>query len=151
SVDKDWVLIDAGMPAYGPEISTIAENRTGKDTRPLANILTDGHFDQVSSSVHLAEKLNVPVYADTLVATDLTGARSYPVPDSTLEGGLLAKLSSIYPIEPIDISPVLGPLPIDGSDPELPEWRWIHTPGHAPGHIAFFRERDRTLIAGDAF
>ncbi len=33
----------------------------------------------------------------------------------------------------------------------MPEWRWFHTPGHAPGHVAFFRERDRALIAGDAF
>jgi glyoxylase-like metal-dependent hydrolase (beta-lactamase superfamily II) len=33
----------------------------------------------------------------------------------------------------------------------LPEWRWFHTPGHAPGHVAFFRQSDRALIAGDAF
>jgi glyoxylase-like metal-dependent hydrolase (beta-lactamase superfamily II) len=30
-------------------------------------------------------------------------------------------------------------------------WRWIHTPGHTPGHVSYFREADRTLIAGDAF
>lgn len=29
-------------------------------------------------------------------------------------------------------------------------WRWIHTPGHAPGHVSFFRADDRILIAGDA-
>ena len=29
-------------------------------------------------------------------------------------------------------------------------WRWLHTPGHAPGHISLWRESDRTLIAGDA-
>ena len=33
----------------------------------------------------------------------------------------------------------------------MPEFRWIHTPGHAPGHISLFRENDRALIAGDAF
>ena len=27
----------------------------------------------------------------------------------------------------------------------------LHTPGHTPGHISLFRERDRALIAGDAF
>ena len=32
-----------------------------------------------------------------------------------------------------------------------PGWRWIHTPGHAPGHVSFFRDADRVLIAGDAF
>jgi glyoxylase-like metal-dependent hydrolase (beta-lactamase superfamily II) len=41
-------------------------------------------------------------------------------------------------------------LPMDGSVPALPGWRWIATPGHTPGHVSFFRESDRTLIAGDA-
>jgi glyoxylase-like metal-dependent hydrolase (beta-lactamase superfamily II) len=27
----------------------------------------------------------------------------------------------------------------------------VHTPGHTRGHVAFWREADRTLIAGDAF
>lgn len=31
------------------------------------------------------------------------------------------------------------------------DWRWLHTPGHAPGHISLFREKDRALIAGDVF
>lgn len=30
-------------------------------------------------------------------------------------------------------------------------FRWIHTPGHSPGHVSLFREGDRALIAGDAF
>ncbi|GFR37325.1 hypothetical protein PRECH8_06210 [Insulibacter thermoxylanivorax] len=35
--------------------------------------------------------------------------------------------------------------------PSLPSYRWMHTPGHSPGHVSLFRESDRTLIAGDAF
>ena len=33
----------------------------------------------------------------------------------------------------------------------MPAWRWIHTPGHSPGHVSLWRESDRTLIVGDAF
>ena len=33
----------------------------------------------------------------------------------------------------------------------MPGFRWIHTPGHAPGHVSFSRNADRTLIVGDAF
>jgi glyoxylase-like metal-dependent hydrolase (beta-lactamase superfamily II) len=33
----------------------------------------------------------------------------------------------------------------------MPSWRWIHTSGHTAGHVSFFREGDRCLIAGDAF
>ncbi|MGZ4788035.1 MAG: MBL fold metallo-hydrolase [Terriglobales bacterium] len=30
-------------------------------------------------------------------------------------------------------------------------WQLIETPGHSPGHVSFFRESDRVLLAGDAF
>lgn len=53
-------------------------------------------------------------------------------------------------IAPIDIGTRLQSLPSDGSVPFLPGWRWIETPGHAPGHVSLWREADRTLIAGDA-
>jgi len=42
-------------------------------------------------------------------------------------------------------------LPSDGSVPHMSGFRWIHTPGHSPGHVSLFREGDRALIAGDAF
>jgi glyoxylase-like metal-dependent hydrolase (beta-lactamase superfamily II) len=41
-------------------------------------------------------------------------------------------------------------MPADGEIPGMPGWQSHHTPGHAPGHIAFFRPSDATLIAGDA-
>ena len=34
--------------------------------------------------------------------------------------------------------------------PGMPGWQWFHTPGHAPGHVSFWRDSDRTLLAGDA-
>ena len=34
--------------------------------------------------------------------------------------------------------------------PGMPGWRWIHTPGHTPGHVCLFRPEDRVLLAGDA-
>jgi len=30
-------------------------------------------------------------------------------------------------------------------------WRWLHTPGHAPGHISLWNQSQRALVAGDAF
>jgi glyoxylase-like metal-dependent hydrolase (beta-lactamase superfamily II) len=33
----------------------------------------------------------------------------------------------------------------------MSQWRWIHTPGHTPGHVAMFRESDRVLLPADAF
>jgi glyoxylase-like metal-dependent hydrolase (beta-lactamase superfamily II) len=55
------------------------------------------------------------------------------------------------PRRPIDLGDRVRELPMDGSVPTLGGWRSVHTPGHTAGHVALFRELDRTLIAGDAF
>jgi len=34
--------------------------------------------------------------------------------------------------------------------PSLPDWEYIPTPGHTPGHVSFFRRSDCVLITGDA-
>ena len=147
-----WTLVDAGMPHSGHNIIGAVEERFGRGAKPDSIVLTHGHFDHVGSIVHLLEKWgNIPVYAHPLEFPFLTGQQAYPEPDPTVEGGMLAKISKIYPHEPINIEPVLLPLPIDGSVPGLQEWRWIHTPGHAPGHVSFYRGSDKSLIVGDAF
>jgi glyoxylase-like metal-dependent hydrolase (beta-lactamase superfamily II) len=146
-----WVLVDAGMPKSGEEIRLVAEDRFGAGSKPAAIILTHGHFDHVGGIVHLIEQWNVPVYAHPLEFPFLTGQQNYPEPDVTVEGGMLAKISAIYPNEPVDIQPVLKPLPDDYTVPELPGWKWFHVPGHSPGQVALFRENDRTLISADAF
>ena len=147
----EWILVDAGMPKSGNEIISVAEKRFGKGTKPSCILLTHGHFDHVGSLVHLIEAWDVPVYAHPLEFPFLTGAEDYPEPDTSVEGGMLAKISSIYPHEAIDITPVLHALPVNGSVPGLPDWKWIHVPGHAPGQVAFFRERDGILLSADAF
>lgn len=64
---------------------------------------------------------------------------------------MVAKMSFIFPNEPINLGDNVKKLPSDGTIPHMPDFKWIHTPGHTPGHISLFREKDRTLIAGDAF
>lgn len=150
--EKNWILIDAGMPKSESEIIKVAEKRFGKNNRPSAIILTHGHFDHVGSIVGLIEKWNVPVYAHPIEFPYLTGREQYPEPDTSVEGGgLLSTVSFIYPVKPINIEGALSALPGDGSIPGMPGWRWIHTPGHSNGHVSFFREEDRFLLSGDAF
>ena len=59
--------------------------------------------------------------------------------------------SMIFPRKPIDISGNLRVIPDGGEVPNLPDWRWIHVPGHSPGQVAFFRGEDGVLLAADAF
>lgn len=148
---SDYVIVDAGMPGSSEEMIAVCEERFGKDSRPKAILLTHGHFDHVGAIVELVERWNVPVYAHELEMPFLTGQKSYPEPDSSVEGGMVAKMSPLFPNEPIQLGSHVEKLPSDGTVPHLPEFRWIHTPGHTPGHVSFFREKDRALIVGDAF
>jgi len=91
------------------------------------------------------------VYAHREEMPYVTGERSYPPPDPSVGGGMMARMAGLYPRGPIDITGRVQPLPADGSIPVLPGWRWIHTPGHTQGHVSLFRPLDRVLIAGDAF
>lgn len=149
--DRGWILIDAGLPGYADRIATAAERRYGANARPAAIVLTHGHFDHVGSLRALATRWDVPVYAHRLELPYLTGRSSYPPPDPTVGGGAMARFASLYPKRPIDLSDHVAELPNDGSVPGAPEWRWLATPGHSPGHVSFFRDAGRALIAGDAF
>jgi hypothetical protein len=62
----------------------------------------------------------------------------------------MARLAALYPRGPIYVGPQLAELPADHSVPGMDGWRWVHTPGHTAGHVSFFRDADRALIAGDA-
>lgn len=145
-----WTLIDTGLFMSGGKIKHWAENHFGKGTKPDAIILTHGHFDHVGSIKDLLGDWDVPVYAHEAELPYLTGHEKYPAPDPGVGGGLMAVMSPIYPRTSANLSKVLT-LPVDGSVPTLPGWRWLHTPGHAAGHISLFREEDRVLLPGDAF
>ncbi|MEJ7740517.1 MAG: MBL fold metallo-hydrolase [Chitinophagaceae bacterium] len=151
STDNSWVLVDAGLKWSAPKIRRMAETLFGANSRPSAIILTHGHFDHVGSLAKLSEEWDVQVYAHHLEMPYLTGISSYPAPDPTVGGGLMAEMAFLYPRGPINIEDRIITLPNDGSIPGLPEWKFIHTPGHAPGHISLFRESDKVLISGDAF
>lgn len=145
-----WVMVDAGLPGSASVLIREAERRFGA-AGPRAIVLTHGHFDHVGAAAELARIWDVPVYAHPAEQPYLTGQTGYPEPDGSVEGGLIARLSPLFPSGPADLGGRVRPLPEDGSIPHLPGWRWIHTPGHTPGHISLFREGDRALIAGDAF
>lgn len=149
--DRQWTLIDTGIPGMAGRIASAASKRFGEDARPAAIILTHGHFDHVGAAVGLAERWDVPVFAHESERPYLDGTAAYPPPDPAVGGGLMSMTSPLLPRGPVDLGARLSSLPGDGSVPFMPGWRWIHTPGHAPGHISLWRQMDRTLIVGDAF
>jgi glyoxylase-like metal-dependent hydrolase (beta-lactamase superfamily II) len=148
--DDKWVLIDAGMPGGAQKIIDVAEERFGAGTAPACIVLTHGHFDHVGGIKELLEHWKVPVYAHYLELPFLNGSKPYPEPDPSVEGGLLAKIADIYPYKPVNIAEVIRPISSHINLPFFTDWEWIHTPGHSPGHVAFYRKKDKVLISGDA-
>jgi glyoxylase-like metal-dependent hydrolase (beta-lactamase superfamily II) len=148
--DRGWVLIDAGVGGSRATIEAAAATRFGPGARPAAIILTHGHFDHVGALEDLAAAWDVPVHAHPLEHPYLDGTRAYPPADPSMTDGLMSLLSPLYPRGPINIGSRLRPLPADGSLPGMEGWRWIHTPGHTPGHVSLWHEDTRTLVAGDA-
>jgi glyoxylase-like metal-dependent hydrolase (beta-lactamase superfamily II) len=146
---RKWVLVDTGTPGNAHKIRATAESLYGLDAPPAAILLTHGHRDHAGSATELADYWNVPIHAHVLEMPYLTGRSQYPPPDPTV-GGFLAMLGRFVPPKTFnlgarvrELSPSLNDLGLDG-------WEWHHTPGHSPGHVAFFRSEDGTLLAGDA-
>ncbi len=154
---SSWILVDAGWKNDAPRIRAAARSLLGPAT-PSAILLTHAHPDHSGSAHELAQAWRCPVYAHPVelpLATGDFGAmtrfagpldRWLILPlmraigrrrrEAALAGSSLAGI--VHPLEP------------GGAIPGMDDWEWIHTPGHTPGHVAYFRARDRVLLSGDA-
>jgi glyoxylase-like metal-dependent hydrolase (beta-lactamase superfamily II) len=153
STPGEWVLVDTGLPGSEKAIIAAADALFHPGTRPVAIILTHGHLDHSGSALALAEQWKVPVLAHPLELPFLTARAVYPPADPTVDnGGSLAFVSRFFPPQSFQLSSVVQAIPADSDTaPFLPDWRLLHVPGHAPGQMALFREKDATLLGADAF
>lgn len=153
--DSGWVLIDAAWPRRGWAIRRVAESLFGAGTRPEAILLTHIHPDHSGSALELAGVWRRPVHVhpDEL---PLAAGGYQPEYAHPLDRRLVGPLLRLMPRRRVEaarqntslegIARAFDPATVPG----LPDWECIPTPGHTPGHVAFFRRRDRVLISGDA-
>ncbi len=146
---QGWVLVDTGTPKNEKKIKEAAEARFGAGAKPNAIVLTHGHFDHSGSAKALAELWGVRVYAPSLELPYLTGRSAYPPPDPTAPG-FFSVLSRLFPARTADLGQQVKALDYSRPFPGVEGWECIDTPGHSPGHLAFYRRSDGTLLAGDA-
>jgi glyoxylase-like metal-dependent hydrolase (beta-lactamase superfamily II) len=135
--DDGFTLIDTGLAGSGKTILEVAE----KHHLPIVRIaLTHAHADHVGSLDELHSLLpDAEVLISARDARFLAGDISLDPdePDLKLRGGYVQ--TETQPTITLQPGDRVGSLEV------------VASPGHTPGHVAFFDSRDRTLIAGDAF
>ncbi|HEX7004485.1 MAG TPA: MBL fold metallo-hydrolase [Trueperaceae bacterium] len=120
----------------GDEAATLAQALLTSGRRLEAILLTHAHFDHVGALAELLETHEVPVYL-------------HPADGPLLEYASLA--AAQWGIE-IDQPPQATVELRHGQRLELAGLTFdcLHTPGHAPGHVAFYAPAERLVLAGDA-
>jgi glyoxylase-like metal-dependent hydrolase (beta-lactamase superfamily II) len=131
------VLVDAGVKAHGGKIVRELEGRPVS-----AHAITHAHADHVGGTRHVQETLRVPVWVGAGDAGALRAGHP-PAPPGRRGGSLLERYGSFPPAEP--------DRELREGDEVGPGFVVLDTPGHSPGHVSFWRERDRTLVCGDVF
>jgi glyoxylase-like metal-dependent hydrolase (beta-lactamase superfamily II) len=131
------VLVDSGFPLHFKRLLRATASRTIH-----AHALTHAHADHAGGSKRLQATLGVPIWVGAGDADVLRGGEAEP-------GDV-----------PFGRSALKSYMGFPGAEPdrELREgdelsagFVALETPGHSPGHLAYWREEDGTLICGDVF
>src|SRR3954462_1283185 len=127
------VLVDSGIKQTAKKLLGELEGR------PVgAHAVTHAHYDHVGGSKRVMDALDVPMWAPAGDAAEVTSGK--PVVADTL-------------FKPVAKNGTWDGVPVhrklSEGDEIGPGFVVLDVPGHSPGQVAFWRESDRTLIAGD--
>jgi hydroxyacylglutathione hydrolase len=125
-VSNQSIVIDAPPDVLAQLQSEIAR----QNTTPVALVLTHTHWDHIGDAEAIRGALSVPVLVHELEADYLKDPGSSPMPIDGVEAD--RRLT-------------------DGDTVTLGDRSFVvmHTPGHSPGQISLYSERDHLLIGGD--
>lgn len=147
------VLVDAGMDSEGADIHTglRALNAGVKEVRAI--LLTHWHNDHSAGAQAIHALTGAPVYyhqgdeAQFTGHAGATGIRRW-VSDRIPEIGFLVLFKGLLG----EAAPraVAAQHFVQDGDVVLNDFEVVATPGHTPGHVAYFYRPERALFAGDA-
>lgn len=148
---KEWTLVDSGT--RGDRIRLLQAVRALKlmphDCHSV--LLTHGHCDHSGNAAFFAARYKAPLHAHAEERIYIETPRTY-IPRGpraiSRQGTMFALGEVFWPVKRRALDIVLQ----DGDVVQTPagNWRVLHTPGHTPGHISYFREHDGVLLSGDA-
>lgn len=130
------VLIDASTRYAGRRIF-----RELKGHDLAAHALTHAHPDHQGASKAVCERYDVPFWVGTADA------------DAAEDPKLIGERQPDHPIAQFFVKTCTGPgHPVDrklAEGDEVAGFKVLEVPGHSAGHVAFWRESDGVLVAGD--
>jgi glyoxylase-like metal-dependent hydrolase (beta-lactamase superfamily II) len=157
--ESSWVLIDTASANCSRLIQRTAESLFGANMQPASILLTHDHPDHAGSALELALMWGCPVYVhpDELPLATIGNLSTVEKYANPLDRWIILPLLHVMPRKWVEstlskssLKDVVRVFDPEAAVPDLPYWECIPTPGHTPGHVAFFRKSDRVLITGDA-
>ena len=153
-----WVLVDAGWARDAQRIESTATALFGATGRPAAILLTHVHPDHAGSARHLARLWDcaVHVHPDEVPIANADFESMVAVAGPLDRCVVLPLLRAMGRrrrheiLERTGLGALVRPVEPGHGLPGLPGWECVPTPGHTPGHLAFFRPADGVLLSGDA-
>ncbi len=108
-------------PGDYPEI--IVKTIEEKQLKPAAIVITHGHWDHVGANKRLKEKYHIPIMMnqDDLFGLKITDS---PAPDQDLKENDEVRAGGLV-------------------------FKVLQTPGHSPGGISLYSEKDKVIFTGD--
>jgi glyoxylase-like metal-dependent hydrolase (beta-lactamase superfamily II) len=104
-----------------------------------AHVLTHAHFDHAGCSAWLCHTLDLPLWCGASDAAAIASGRV-----DTHGSPLVNRLQRT--LAPVTAHPVSRTL---GEGDMVAGFEVLEVPGHSPGALAFWRQRDRVLVCGD--
>lgn len=127
------VLIDAGSRW---DRARIARQLTGRRLALVA--LTHVHPDHQGAAAAICQRFEVPLACHPADRAAMEGSAPMEPPSTMLAISRAVFSGPAYPVQRL----------LHDGDP-LASFQVIHSPGHTPGHVVFWRAVDRIAIVGD--
>jgi hydroxyacylglutathione hydrolase len=129
----DAIIVDPGAKSLEMVLKTVQE----RSLKPIAIWLTHSHWDHIVDAAKIKKEFLLPIYMHDEDRGNLEkpGSDGVPMAVPAFEGTTPDHL-----IKDGDLLTV-GKF----------SFKVIHTPGHTPGGVCFYCEKEKTLFSGDTF
>lgn len=129
----DAVIVDPGAKSLEMILKTVQEH----SLKPIAIWLTHSHWDHIVDAAKIKKEFSLPIYMHEEDRGNLEkpGSDGVPMAVPVFEGTTPDHL-----IKDGDLLTV-GKF----------SFKVIHTPGHTPGGVCFYCQKEKTLFSGDTF